>query len=386
MLWGAWELDLLIDCLGLAIGARCQKVRTPMQLINMSSSDMGAELGLESQLDRLIFRRCLQRVLESDRLACRFLGQNVRDILTDTSLNAHFVPLSDLTLCGQLSQGGFGVVYKGILASSSGPVEVAVKEMKGDGRNYRLMIHELLKEARVLATLRHPNICIFLGVCADDKPKGKRYMLSELHDCSLYDLIHRPHIVKAKCTLDLSLAMRLSEGTCAGVAYIHANSIVHADLKSPNVLIKLRRPHPVPRICDFGHAAVRTSPFAHHLMGTPHWAAPEVLRGEALGPAADVFSLGVLLWEAIVQQIPHERLSFAQVLACVGWGGLVPDLSLLPYAPEPLVKLLSECLSFSARGRPDAATMSRTLRRLPRAARAEALEMLAGFAYSACSS
>merc|ERR1712211_185318 len=98
--------------------------------------------------------------------------------------------------------------------------------------------------------------------------------------------------------------------------------------------------YPVPRICDFGHAAVRPFPVTHHLLGTPHWAAPEVLRGEALGPKADVFSFGVLLWEMLAKKHPHADLSFGQVIAAVGWAGLVPDLSQLPGEATPVLKEL----------------------------------------------
>merc|ERR1719401_2361784 len=127
-------------------------------------------------------------------------------------------------------------------------------------------------------------------------------------DCSLSDLVHRPRGVSWNGSWTLLLVLTISKGIGAGITYIHSMNLVHADLKSSNILVDLSR-LPVPRICDFGHAAVRHFPAAHHLLGTPHWAAPEVLRGEALGPAADVFSFGVLLWPLCVTSPLHTTSS-----------------------------------------------------------------------------
>eukprot|EP00448_Togula_jolla_P026550 CAMPEP_0170652854 /NCGR_PEP_ID=MMETSP0224-20130122/47111_1 /TAXON_ID=285029 /ORGANISM="Togula jolla, Strain CCCM 725" /LENGTH=180 /DNA_ID=CAMNT_0010984717 /DNA_START=9 /DNA_END=548 /DNA_ORIENTATION=+ len=75
------------------------------------------------------------------------------------------------------------------------------------------------------------------------------------------------------------LACRLAMGICAGLEYLHARSLVHADLKSSNILINYSSGSSlVPKICDFGHVAVRTHPLPHRRCGTPHWAAPEALR------------------------------------------------------------------------------------------------------------
>merc|ERR1719210_2040047 len=119
--------------------------------------------------------------------------------------------------------------------------------------------------------------------------------------------------------------MDLSEGMCAGMGYMHLKRLVHADLKSSNILINHTSSSKlVPKICDFGHAAVRAHPAPHHRCGTPHWAAPEALRNEAVSPAADVFSCGAILWEMLAETVPHRNLSYAQVLGAVGWCGWTP--------------------------------------------------------------
>ncbi|CAK0861027.1 unnamed protein product [Prorocentrum cordatum] len=253
--------------------------------------------------------------------------------------------------------------------------------MMGDNRT---KLNELLKEAHVMASLRHPNICRFIGVCTDGRQRGKRYIISELLDCSLFDLVHRPGKTDWSGVLDPLLVMRVAEGICAGLAYIHENSLVHADLKSSNILVDLSRARtrgggPEPRICDFGHAAVRTAASPHDRLCTPHWAAPEVLRREGLGSAADMYSVGVLLWEMLAKTIPHADLYFGQVIAVVGWAGVTPDKSLLPYVPDSLRGLMEDCLSFLPDERPSASKAKERLQRIPRRLRLQVMQMLAGF-------
>jgi len=186
---------------------------------------------------------------------------------------------------------------------------------------------------------------------------------------SLFDLVHRPHKIKQPDSLTTLGAVKLAQGISCGIAYLHAKSLVHADLKSPNILISQSPTGNdagyVPRICDFGHAAVRAVPSPHSRICTPQWAAPEVLRYESLGPAADIFSFGVIFWEMLACRVPHSDLSFGQVQASVGWGELTPDISELPPHPEPLSRLLASCLRFAPVDRPTAKQLNKQLMRLP---------------------
>lgn len=390
MLWDEGELATFVSCLGLdpsvAERMRRSKVKGASQLLEASDSDMIRNLGLQTALERLVVRRSLQRLLESDRWENSAGGRSFRDVLTDPVLGAYVVPLEELVLGKAISEGGFGRVYRGILCApvkdgklrneAGRPRVVAVKEMKGD---HHMQLYELLKEARVMASLKHPNICAFVGICADTKPLGRRYIMSEMMDCSLYDLVHRPQRVEWNGSLTVRLAVTLTQGICSGIVYIHARNLVHADLKSSNILIDHSSSVLRPRICDFGHAAVRPVPSPHDRLCTPHWASPEVLRREGLGPAADVFSIGVLLWEMLTKRLPHKGLSFGQVITAVGWASLVPDLASLPEVPEALRLLISECLSFLPSMRPRALEVQRRLSSIPHRAKSAALGMLAGF-------
>jgi serine/threonine-protein kinase len=311
-------------------------------------------------------------------------------VLKDPTMAPFVVPFERVNVPARsnISEGGFGVVHRALLRPSKNDVvgqgdrKVAVKEMKGDQAR---SLYELLKEAHVAASLCHANICKFVGICTDGRPRGRRFIIFEMADCSLFDFVHRTDDrARWRGNFDIPSVIGVSEGICAGLAYMHARSLVHADLKSANVLLEVSD-RLVPRICDFGHVAVRTTALPHDRLCTPHWAAPEVLRGEGLGPAADIFSFGVLLWEMLVNgpgglnTLPHSGHCFGQVIASVGWAGRTPDMDLLPLLPRKFRSLLQQCLAFIPEERPSANIATMRLRRMPNHARNEALRALVDF-------
>jgi len=384
MLWGEAELATFAECLGfdeeVVDNIRSMRLRGAWQLSEMDDMEMSEKLNLATALERLVLRRSLQQLLESDRWGNSAQGKSFRDVLADPVLGTHIVPIERLKLMAVISEGSFGKVYKAMLLGDTdgihAPQYVAAKQMKGDNH---MQLYEVLKEARVMASIDHPNICRFVGVCVDPG-SGRRFILSELMDCSLYSLLHQGDSACPPSPLTPLVYVGLCASICAGLAYIHARKLVHADLKSPNILIKFSSgKRLVPRICDFGHAAVRPVPSPHDRLCTPHWAAPEVLRGEGLSTAADMFSVGVLLWEMLARQLPHKSLGFTEVIACVGWAGLIPDLKLLPTLALDVRSLLLKCLSFSPTARPSAEDAQERFRRIRRRSRSDALRMLAAF-------
>jgi len=389
LLWSEDELAAFMSCLGLSSEVQHSVQRRKLKgagcFAELSNTELRRDLCFASAVERLVARQALKRLLEADRWENTIRGRRGGDVLHDTALSAFIIPLSELTIVTQISQGGYGQVYRGVLHPSiaRGPLVankkhvVAVKEMKGERR---VRLYELLKEACIMASLSHPNICTFIGVCADASVRNKNYIVSELMDCSLLDLIHQPYKLHWHGELSLLLVIGLSQDISAGISYLHSKDLVHADLKSSNILIDYSSTRRlIPRICDFGHVAVRTHPAPHHRCGTPHWAAPEVLRNEALGPAADIFSFGVVLWEMLSQKMPHSGLSFGQVVAAVGWAGWIPDMDLLPEVPKQLRSLLLRCLSFTPFERPRSRDVQKELRNIPRHAKVKGLHMLHRF-------
>merc|ERR1711874_950299 len=95
--------------------------------------------------------------------------------------------------------------------------------------------------------------------------------------------------------------------------------------------------------------------------------------------AADIYSVGIMLWESVAKAVPHAELSFGQVIGSVGWAGWIPDKEMLPDIPDDLEKLFNECWSFSPSDRPTAREVRTRLRLMIRLSMSKAALMLTSF-------
>ena len=133
---------------------------------------------------------------------------------------------------------------------------------------------------------------------------------------SLFDLLHKKH-VKIK---DDQLIL-VCEDIALGLNYLHGRNVLHCDLKSSNILIDANWNI---KLCDFGLSRVRSKLRSKEdgnrgLVGTPHWSAPEILRGKRYDEKSDVYSYGMILWEMATQKIPYYGQSTMQIIGNVGY-------------------------------------------------------------------
>ena len=138
--------------------------------------------------------------------------------------------------------------------------------------------------------------------------------------------------------------------------FVHSRKILHCDLKSQNIL--LTESWQV-KVCDFGLARFQDRFVKDNKgkIGTPHWMAPEILRGESYTEAADVYSFGVILWEVLTGQIPYKERSFAQITGSVGYHKETltfphPDGEGRSSIYHKLKKVVNNCLRFDQAERP----------------------------------
>jgi serine/threonine protein kinase len=172
------------------------------------------------------------------------------------------------------------------------------------------------------------------------------------------------------------------------MSYLHSQGVLHCDLKSSNILITESWGV---KIADFGlsflfpnseeganSAEYDTSRVPLGCVGTHHWIAPEVLRGEEYSQAADVYSFGIILWEMIHRKIPYHDLTAAQVIALVGYGG--KRLRVSSYCPSQVKNIIYMCLNRDdSRKRPPFTTLSIELSGLHRLAVLEVEDNLDSF-------
>jgi len=209
-----------------------------------------------------------------------------------------------------LGRGGMGEVWLAQRHQGDVVQTAAVKLLKR-GMDSHALLQRFLQERRILAKLNHPAIATLLdaGVTADGRP-----FLAMDYICG------EPLTGYArKQKLGLPARLRLVAEIARVVDYAHRQLIVHRDLKPSNVLVDSDgRPH----LLDFGIAKVLgddTDELVQTATGvrvlSPAYAAPEQVRGEEVGVAADVYGLGVLLYELSVGRLPHRRSGRMDLLA-----------------------------------------------------------------------
>jgi eukaryotic-like serine/threonine-protein kinase len=164
--------------------------------------------------------------------------------------------------------------------------------------------------------------------------------------------------------LDDEGAVEAAAQILEGLAHAHERGIVHRDVKPSNVLL-VDGPGISVRLLDFGLALVteeETLTAAGDVPGTLAYISPERLRGQPAGPATDVWSVGVLLWEALAHRHPFGGGRFLEVAKRIGRGA--PSLgSVRPDLPRELVELVDQALAVDPKRRPPAGRLASSLRR-----------------------
>ena len=196
----------------------------------------------------------------------------------------------------EVGRGGMAVVHRAhdeVLDR-----EVAVKLLHPHLATDPAFLERFRREARAAAGLAHPNIVAVHDWGEHDD--GAFLVLQLVEGASLRD------VLRSRGRLSPAEAMAVLVPAAAGLQAAHDAGIVHRDVKPENLLIG--RDGSV-RVTDFGlarAAAESRSTFGPDvLVGSPHYLAPEAVRGAALDPRADVYALGILLFECLVGHPPH---------------------------------------------------------------------------------
>lgn len=202
---------------------------------------------------------------------------------------------------GLLGRGGMGAVYH--LHQPDLDRNVAVKLLPIEASRDERQVERFRREARTLAKLRHPGIVALheSGIT----PAGHFYFVMEHVDgCPLSDLI-------AAGKLDVPRAIEVVRQVCDALAYAHEQGVIHRDIKPSNILIDSAGQV---KVADFGLArldrpsdsAAMTLSHTGAFMGTPAYTAPEQARDAAhVDHRADLYSLGVLLYEMLTGELPR---------------------------------------------------------------------------------
>ena len=210
-----------------------------------------------------------------------------------------------------LGSGGMGRVYEAVTPLFYGATQsVAIKiphPNRQSGQAQEMFAREL--KTAIELNHRHPNlVTVHTGGETDN---GEPFMVMELIDGLTVSQLC------ARESLDPRVVRRIARVLLEALHYLHRHGVVHRDVKPSNVMIG-RDGHIT--LSDFGLAKALDSSQSGHFHGTPAYASPEQLRGNAATPASDLFSLGVVLFRMLTGRRPFEASDIETLLASMERG------------------------------------------------------------------
>jgi serine/threonine-protein kinase len=252
-------------------------------------------------------------------------------------------PIPDYEILGELGRGGMGVVYKARQVQLNRLV--ALKMVLSGGHAGPAEIARFRREAEAVARLQHPHIVQIHEVGeADGKPF---FSLEYVDGGSLADKLDGTPWAASQ-------AAPLVETLARAVHAAHQKGVIHRDLKPGNVLLTAEGQ---PKVTDFGLAKQLDSEKAQTqsgaIVGTPSYMAPEQAGGkrEELGPAADVYALGAILYELLTGRPPFRGETPLDTVIQVVSGEPVPPSRLQPKVSRELETICLKCLEKSPASR-----------------------------------
>jgi serine/threonine-protein kinase len=201
------------------------------------------------------------------------------------------VSLKGFLVIDKIKDGSVGTVWRGV---NSAKKEFALKQIALKKANDSTQLRLFEKEANLTKKLSHPNI-IKVFDYVDAKPQPFFVMEFFESENLKYAMAHMPERVQKK---EFQILMSVADA----LAYVHAQGIVHKDMKPENVLINGRSEV---RLIDFSLAQTkwdRFMQFGKRVEGTPLYMAPEQIRGERCDARTDMYSFGVMMYEMLAKR------------------------------------------------------------------------------------
>jgi len=263
----------------------------------------------------------------------------------------------------RLAAGGMGVVYRAERLGLAKPVAIKFLHRSQAGVADRRQRFE--REAAAMSRLSHPNLASIIDYGElDDAP----YLVMEYHKGdSLRRVLERGAIAPGR-------AIHIARQLLAGLGSAHASGVVHRDLKPDNVLIVGAGGEDHVKVLDFGVAKLlegdgrpsELSTMAGSLLGTAEYMAPEQVRCEVIDPRADLYAVGILLYEMLTGKRPFEAERDLAVLRMQVEDAPRPLRELAPQLSPALERAVLRALEKDKELRwPDAAAFRKALAATP---------------------
>ena len=239
----------------------------------------------------------------------------------------------------ELGKGAMGVVYLG-----KDPLigrELALKTFRvglsSQDKELEQFRARFLREAQSAGILNHPNIVTIHDVAVN--PDGDFFIAMEYVKGT--DL---KHLMQRQGRLDQRFVIDTVAQIADGLDYAHAKGVVHRDIKPANIIITSEKQA---KITDFGIARVDASNLTTEgqLLGTPNYMAPEQIQAHKVDHRADIFSLGVMLYELLTGKKPFQGDNLTQVTHRIVYEPYPDPKQFVPNLPSNLEQVLSRALA-----------------------------------------
>jgi eukaryotic-like serine/threonine-protein kinase len=222
-------------------------------------------------------------------------------------------------------------------------IKLLAENLLGDGD----LRERFVREARLAARLSHPNV---VHVFDAGESNGRPYIVMEyVPGETVAQLLRRRRKLTPAEAVDLAVQ------ACAGVQDAHDHGLIHRDVKPQNLIV---RDDGVLKVADFGIA--RTADVTEltqrgTVLGTAAYLSPEQAAGEEVTPAADIYSLGAVLYEMLTGRTPYEFGSLAELAHKQSSDAVVPVRDLEPGVPDALEAAVMRSLARDPQFRPASA-------------------------------
>lgn len=249
----------------------------------------------------------------------------------------------------ELGRGAFGTVWRAHDLLLDRPV--ALKEIKLDDGGDEQARARVLNEARAMARLNHPAI-VSLHEAALEQDAA--YLVNELVPGLRLDKAADQGALSDRDVAEIGTQL------CGALAHAHRQGVLHRDVKPSNVVLGDELPLTA-KLTDFGVAALVEADRENEVVGTPTYMAPELLEGLPPSASADIYALGLVLYELWADDHPFRRPATAATTAAVCAREFQPLADLHAGLPPELCTTIDRCIGAAPEDRPSPAELKAVL-------------------------
>ena len=279
------------------------------------------------------------RVLATMAAVHREADDSTRDAIAGLEAETVRTSWGPLELRRTIGKGSFGTVH--LAWDPRLEREVALKILHRSPRST-----SVIREGRLLASIRHPNVVNVYGVDEFDDAVGLRM--------ELVDGLTLKQTLQQRGLFGAHETALIGTDLCRAVAAVHKAGLVHRDIKAQNVM---REAGGRIVLMDFGagEVRVRQGDPLRRPTGTPLYLAPEVLGGQPATAVSDIYSIGVLLYHLLTMRYPVEGSTIAELESAHASGRATPISDLRPDLPAGVIQVIERALDRDPARRPQSA-------------------------------